>query len=313
MTAGDDTLVVLLPERRRLAAAALDPALAARFGRADRRADATPGETAQLQRHFDLVPAGWPMAALTRHLESGDADTDLWLRADPAFLRVEMGGARLMACGDLGFAPGEAEDLLAPLRPLFGEAGMPISAGAEGRWYLRLARATPVPAFAPPAEALGADVLPFLPVGRDFAKWRALFNEAQVLLHHHPRNAARLAAGLPPVNSLWFWGGGALPDRVAAPFAAVLGEDFELRALAHRAGVADAVADAGATNAGAILADHRRDRDWARVRALVADAGSRLACIEFDFADGVRYAWRRAHRWRLWRRPRDPAQTSAVE
>ena len=306
MTASDDSLVVLLPERRRLAAAALDRDLTLRFGRADRLADATPGETAQLQRHFNLVPAGWPMAALTRQLESGDADTDLWLRADPAFVRAEMGGARLMACGDLGFAPGEADDLLAPLRPLFGEAGMPISAGAEGRWYLRLARATPIPGFAPPAEALGADVLPFLPVGRDFAKWRALFNEAQVLLHNHPRNAARIAAGQPVVNSLWFWGGGVLPDRVDAPFAAVLGEDFELRALAHRAGVADLAADAGS-----ILADHRRDRDWMRVQALAGDAGARFARIEFDFADGVRYAWRRAHRWRLWRGPLDPAQTSA--
>jgi hypothetical protein len=311
MATGDDTLVVLLPERRRLAAAALDPALAMRFGRADRLADATPGETAQLRRHFAPVPDAWPMAALTRQLESGDADTDAWLRADPAFLRVEMGGARLMACGDLGLAPGEAEDLLAPLRPLFGEAGMPISAGAEGRWYLRLARATPLPPFAAPAEALGADVLPFLPVGRDFAKWRALFNEAQVLLHHHPRNAARVAAGLPAVNSLWFWGGGVLPDRVDAPFAAVLGEDFELRALAHRAGIAP-VAVAG----GSVLVDHRRDRDWSRVQAQVLGTGSagdaaRFSRIQVDFADGARYELRPAQRWRVWRRPSDPTQVTA--
>jgi hypothetical protein len=310
---GGDVLVLLLPERRRLAAAALDAPLAARFGRADRPGDATPGETAQLRRHFTLVPDAWPMAALTRLIESGDADADAWLRADPAFVRVEMGGARLMACGDLGFAPGEAEDLLAPLRPVFGEAGMPISAGADGRWYLRLARATPIPDFAPPAEALGADVLPFLPVGRDFAKWRSLFNEAQVLLHHHPRNAARVAAGLPPVNSLWFWGGGALPDRVAAPFAAVLGEDFELRALAHRAGIGDR-----AQAPGSVLADHRRDRDWSRVHAQLLGTGAagdaaRFARILVDFADGARYELRPAQRWRLWRRPRDPAQAGAGE
>jgi hypothetical protein len=306
MSAGDDRLVLLLPERRRLAAAALDADLSRKFGRADRLPDTKPGETAQLQRHFQLVPNGWPMAALTRELESGDAGTDTWLRADPAFARAEMSGARLMACGDLGFAPGEAEELLAPLRALFGDAGMPISAGNEGRWYLRLARATPIPAFAPPAEALGADVLPFLPVGRDFAKWRSLFTEAQVLLHHHPRNAARIAAGLPPVNALWFWGGGALPDRVDAACAAVLGDEVELRALARRAGAGDAVAASGS-----VLADHRRDRDWSRVaEALREGVAGRagFARTVIDFADGVRYELRAAQRWRLWRRPRDPRQ-----
>jgi hypothetical protein len=277
-----------------------------RFGRGDRLADATPGEAAQLQRHFTLVPAGWPMAALTRDLEFGDAGADLWLRADPAFLRVEMGGARLMACGDLGFAAGEAEDLLAPLRPLFGEAGMPISAGAEGRWYLRIARATPIPAFAPPGEALGADVLPFLPVGRDFAKWRALFNEAQVLLHHHPRNAARAASGQAPVNSLWFWGGGALPDRVASDATAAWSDDFELRALARRGGLEDAPQ---AAPPGSALLDHRRDRDWSRIAATLRDGvgGRGVARTLVDFADGVRYELRPAQRWRMWRRPRDPS------
>jgi len=302
VTSGGDALVLLLPERRRLAAAALDPGLARRFGRADRLADGLPGETAQLQRHFELVPSGWPMAALTRELEYGDAGEDAWLRADPSFMRAEMSGARLMASGDLALAPGEAEDLLAPLRPLFGEAGMPISAGSDGRWYLRLARATPIPAFAPPAEALGADVLPFLPVGRDFAKWRALFNEAQVLLHNHPRNAARMASGLPPVNSLWFWGGGALPDRVQCACASVLGDDVELRALAKRSGAREVV-DAS------VLVDHRRDRDWSRVaQALETGVAGRadFARTLVDFADGVRFELRPAQRWRVWRRPADP-------
>jgi hypothetical protein len=297
VSAGGDALVLLLPERRRLAAAALDADLALRFGRADRLPDGAPGEAAQLQRHFTIVPAGWPMAALTRELEFGDADTDTWLRADPAFVRAEMSGARLMACGDLGFADGEAEELLAPLRPLFGEAGMPISAGAEGRWYLRVARSAPIPAFAPPVDVLGADLLPFLPVGRDFAKWRSLFNEAQVLLHNHPRNAARVASGLPPVNSLWFWGGGALPDRVAAGATVAWSEDFEMRALARRAGLEAAP---GTAPPGPGLLDHRRDRDWTRIAAVLRQPSARTLV---DFADGVRYELRPAQRWRFWRRP----------
>src|SRR3546814_7983843 len=38
-------------------------------------------------------------------------------------------------------------------------------------------------------------------------RWRSLLSEAQVVLHNHPWNARREQSGLPPVNSLWFWGG----------------------------------------------------------------------------------------------------------
>jgi hypothetical protein len=306
MPAGGDTLVLLLPERRRFAGQALDARMARTLGRADRLADAAPGETAQLQRHFAPEPAGWPMAAITRAADCGDTGSAAWLRADPAFVRAEMAGVRLMATGDIALAPDEADALLEPLRPVFAEAGLPISAGGAGRWYLRVDPVVDLPAFAPPADALGSDVFPFLPAGADGRRWRALFNEAQVLLHNHPRNAARTAVGLPPVNSLWFWGGGTLPARVDCTSAAVLSEDAEVRALARLAG---ARAVAGET--GSVLADLRRERDWTRVQDVVlADAlnelGVRYDALELDFADGTRFALRRGHRWRFWRRPLDP-------
>jgi hypothetical protein len=37
--------------------------------------------------------------------------------------------------------------------------------------------------------------------------------EAQMTLHGHPLNAAREAAGQRPINSVWFWGCGAMPTR----------------------------------------------------------------------------------------------------
>jgi hypothetical protein len=297
--------IVLLPERRRFAGQPLDPALAARVGRGDRLADAEPGETAQLQRHFSLSPSGWPLAAITRELDRGDAGTDAWLRADPAYVRAEMTGARLMACGEFGVDEDESAALLAALQPLFAEAGMPLDAGGPGRWYIKLPLGTSIPEFAPPAEALGADVFAFLPAGAAGRPWLALANEAQVLLHNHPCNERRTAAGLPPVNSLWFWGGGVLPERVVASAPAVVSEDFELRALARAAGAA---AEPGAS--GGVIVDLRRERDWARVHAVLAEAlagvGTRVDGMVLDFADGVRFVLRAGQRWRVWRRPRDP-------
>src|SRR3546814_9323765 len=101
---------------------------------------------------------------------------------------------------------------LPALRPLFGDAGFPIDAPHPSRWYLRLPHGAKLPAFAEPDDALGADLFDHLAEGSEGRRWRVLLGEAQVVLHNHPRNARRAEQGRPPVNSLWYWGGGVLPD-----------------------------------------------------------------------------------------------------
>src|SRR4051812_12539613 len=91
-------ITLLLPAAERCLQS-LPQALAAALGRADRRPDATAGRTAQLQRHFDVLPRGWPVAALTRQSDAGDAAGSAWLRADPAWVRPDINGARMFACG----------------------------------------------------------------------------------------------------------------------------------------------------------------------------------------------------------------------
>ena len=95
------------------------------------------------------------------------------------------------------------------------------------------------------------------------------------MLHNHPLNAQRIAAGLAPVNSLWFWGAGALPDHVRTRFAGVRSDDERLQALARwparvaaplpprwpRRGRADA------------LFDLRHARDLAALRARLVRTG----------------------------------------
>jgi hypothetical protein len=299
-----DRLVILLPERRRLAGT-LAPDLAARFGRADVLPVGDDGTTAQLRRHFRCTPAGWPLAAITRQAARGDAGDAAWLRADPAYQRAEISGVRLMGHGALGLDADAAAMLQSALRPVFGDAGFALDATDPGRWYLRLPRGTPLPEFTPPDDALGADVFAYQPQGAEGRRWRALANEAQVTLHHHPLNAARVAAGMPPVNSLWFWGGGVLPAKVEGVAGAVLTDDVELRALAAQAGASTASRDAGGE-----LRDARRERDWTRVEASLREAlpalGARFERIVLDFADGTAFALAASQRWRVWRRPKDP-------
>ncbi len=297
----------LLPARMRLGGQPMSPALATALGRAD-RSGVEAGERAQLLRHFDLLPRGWPVAAITRAFDANDANLGAWLRADPAFVRPDLNGARLLACGDaLQLTQADADALLSVLRPLFGDSGMPIDAPRPARWYLRLPREAKLPSMASPDEALGADLFDHLPEGPEGRRWRALLSEAQVALHQHPLNAQRQAAGKPPVNSLWFWGGGVPPDHVTTSHALVQSNEVTLRALAKAAKI-DGIDLTGKLGL-AGLVDLRAVRDLRELDThWFAPALQRLrmgamTSLHLDCEDGAQFTLARNQRWRFWRKP----------
>ncbi len=301
---------LLLPERSRLAEQRLPIELGQWLARADRALVTT----SQRSRMFDVLPRGWPVAAATRQREAGDAANAAWLRADPVFVQPDMSGARLMAHGPaLSLTAEDAEALLAPLKPLFGDTGFPIDAAAPWHWYLRLPLGAKMPVFTSPDDALGADVFDLLPEGNDGRRWRALLSEAQVLLHNHPCNAERVARGLLPINSLWFWGPGPLPDHVRCEFSHVHSDDDAVQAFAFLANVPasslPARWPAGGGDDGHRVFDLRELRNLAALQAewfvpVMADlAAGRLDIATYDFADGARYTLEARQRWRFWRRP----------
>ena len=242
------------------------------------------------------------MAAISRQADCGDASHHAWLRADPAYVRPDMGTVRLLACGDMNISADEAESFLKPLRPLFGDVGFPVSTGAPSRWFLMLPRESKIPSFATPAEAVGGDVFAHMPEGPEGRRWRSLLNEAQIVLHNHPLNEQRIAVGLLPVNSVWFWGGGVLPDRVNCSAQSVVSPDDELLALCRSAGVSTEPNAAGSQ-----IIDCRRERNWSRFESDqlgngLGQLGKRYARLTLDFADGTRFVFEPKQRWRLLRR-----------
>ena len=301
-------LTLLLPATRRFAGMVLPQVLSLALGRADRVAHDV-GEQAQLDRHFRLLPDRWTPAALTRVVDGGIEDARLsgWLRADPAYIRPDINGARLLATGDtLGIDANDVEALLPTLRPLFGDTGFMLDAPHPGRWYLRLPRESKLPAFATPSQALGEDVFEHIPGGAEARRWRVLASEAQVVLHNHPRNAERAAAGKPPINSLWFWGGGVLPDHVVGTSLTLYSDDPLLHGLAGIGKLEHMPLDAFTDFNSDALVDLRLQRD---PRALVdawmlpAAAGAKSREVMFDFADGPGFVLQAAQRWRFWRSP----------
>jgi hypothetical protein len=309
----------LLPPQAQLMGR-LPPPFAAMLGRSDVVPATDPGERAQLLRYFDLQPHGWPVAALTRQSDVGDAAQSAWLRADPAWIRPDINGARLFACGEaLQLTQQDSDAFLPALQPLFGDAGFLIDAPVPSRWYLRLPHDAKLPEFAEPADALGADVFEYLPRQDDTRSWSTLLSEAQVVLHNHPRNARRIAAGKPPINSLWFWGGGVPPDNVTVKVAAVEADDSLLRALAMASTTKIAALPAAWSAPQCdMLVDLRAMRDleiivenWL-LPATIALRRRVVQQVQLDFSDGSGYRLARHQNWRFLRKPLDRFRNPTV-
>jgi hypothetical protein len=306
-------VMLLLPPWSVFGRQGLSPELGKAFGRADASVPAATGGDALLQRHFTATPAHWAPAALTRQADAGDAAGSAWLRADPAHVRPDMNGARLLGIGErLSLSQLDVDALLPALKPVFGDSGFALDAPTPTRWYLRLLREARFPQFSPPDAALGEDLFEHQPDGPEGRRWRALLNEVQIVLHNHPWNAQRAERGLVPINALWVWGGGLLPDRIAAEAQQAYSDDDLVQALIRIAGGG---ANALPQNFGAVeiagtdgvLCDLRRfrdlaalQRDWLLPAVRALHAGGYKTLI-LDAADGSRLQLAPGQRWRFWR------------
>lgn len=252
-----------------------------------------------------------PVAALRHYCHADRADRNAWLCADPAWVRSEATGARLMAWPLIDVTVDEARALAASVQPLLGDAGMPLAIDAANEWCIRLADGAQLPAFVAPQSALGAALLDCLPPGDAGRAWRRLFSEVQIVLHAHSVNAARIAAGQHPVNALWFWGAGALPHAVATDVRVIATHDDALRGLAKVAHAAciepvpDGLQAAGEGDALLDLAVASAGQDFDAWLAAFRQAlrTHRFATIELTFASGERVRIRHRHRFRFWRHP----------
>ncbi|MEO8671892.1 MAG: phosphoglycerate mutase [Tahibacter sp.] len=310
------TLNLALPPLRRLVAdaAIAQGALARWCARGDRLPDAPAGRSVWTRELFQFAGTSVPVAALTRDIDAADATGFAWLRADPAHVRADMSTARMLACGDMGLTPAECQELLQPLKPLFGDSGFPIDSPVPSRWYLRAPAGAMLPTFATPDDVLGDDLKRHLPDGAQGRRWRSLLSEAQIILHNHPVNAARAERGAMPVNSLWFWGAGTLPEWVKSSLTRALSNDPSVIALANRAKVAHGTPGSLESSLSDLSRTERALLDLDDASGL-ADLNSRwlpaidqllakrkLAELRLLFASGERYAIRPSQRWRFWRR-----------
>lgn len=258
-----------------------------------------------------------PVAAITRVADMGVVDNEWWIRADPVYLEAHRD--RLVLHAGLGLTGPEAERLAAELNESLALDGWLLRAPHPERWYLKpdgdsAITTTPLPV------AVGQDIHPLLPRGREQRAWHTRLNELQILLHTSPVNAAREAQGRLPANSVWFWGGGRLPRLRLVNWASIWANDPLSLGLARLAGIP---AHSLPPNAGHVLKQACRGNElvvladpaqmpenpqnltdnWISPLLKAVHAG-KLSSLTVLADTGPEFRYVRRCRWRLWRRQR---------
>lgn len=305
-------ITVWLPSPKRLQRIGVWLDVARLLARADRLPDASDGLSALVAHSFALTPNRLSEAALSRLADCGDAAHGNWLRADPVSLGADQSSLRLMAFSGLDLDHAAAEDLAAALKPLFGDIGYELTVVKPDRWYLRLADGSEIPEFSPPERVLGDRLDEHLPAGTSGLRWQRLLTEAQMSLHAHRLNQKRQQQGQMPINSLWFWGGGRLPNRVQTTVTRVHSADPVVHGLSRHA---ERAFHADFSEA---LQAPRSAHDLFDLRAAFADPDLRATLlsalqswlqsgvpVHVAFESGERLYIKPWHRFRFWRKPLD--------
>jgi hypothetical protein len=263
-----------------------------------------------------------PVAAISRQAIAADSHDQWWL-GTAVHLQSVHDHVRLTQV--LALSGDEWAMLARGYLQALGADGLHWEQGSGSSAFLRAA--APLEAETQdPARSMGRDVHDALPRGRDAPRLKRLMTELQMWLYDHPINRTRERGGLPVVNGLWLWGGGALPPAPRpGGLPRLFSDDLFLRGLWRMAGTssqplpsstgAGIIATASEQPSVAIgLALHQLpgendgermkalDREWLEPALLALRRGA-LREFRLHMNDRL-FIVRRNDLLRFWRRPR---------
>lgn len=272
-------------------------------------------ESAVLQGYFGLGAGELAIAALERLAGTGLRDSACWWRADPVHLAPDRDQLVMLPQKSLAVTREEMQQIAETFNKSYSAESFMLEASRPECGYLKVSKDWHCHGWDPQRIA-GRAVTEFMPSGADEKVVRRLMTEIQMLLHEHPVNQAREAAGQPTINSLWLWGGGQLPARVTQSPARVITNLPLVQGLAKLAGqpgerwpVDLDVHDAGGEWLVA-LSMHEFDGDVSRVdRELVAPLWrmllrGKVQSVQFYPGSKHIYELARPAARRFWRRTR---------
>jgi hypothetical protein len=252
------------------------------------------------------------LAALRLWGQTGERPVAWIAAADPVYMEPQLDRLFLHALRAEDLGRSEIRRLFDGLQQSLGDAAVLGFAVLGDCGYIQSQQPMTTASF--PASVLDAqNPDDWLPSASSAAATLRLISEVEMSLHQHPVNAERQSRGLPPVNSLWIWGGGRAPQQSSAPLPPLFADDPLLRGYWHSVGAAtadwpgtiDACLDAAEGSFVAAMRNATRDAT-ALHSALHAlrDAlrSGRLHRGVLLSADGIRATLRRSDRLRVWRR-----------
>lgn len=155
--------------------------------------------------------------------------------ATPVHYTAEMASVRLSADGMLALSPALAETLASDFNRIWQGSGIRMMAAVgtapvSAHLFCIFDRALEV-LTRDPEDVLDRHIEEFLPTGADSARLRQLISETEMWLFEHAANRARTQSGLPVINGLWFWGGGAPIASLPAVQGWAAGDDLFFNAF----------------------------------------------------------------------------------
>ena len=156
-------------------------------------------------------PGHAPWAALERLASGGQSSNEAWAWIAPCHCQVGMDSVTLHNPSALQLAEADSRALMEAMAPYFSEDGITLAFDTPGRWLARGEVFRDL-ATASLDRVIGQNVNAWMTASKQAKPLRRLQSEMQMLLYTHPVNDARLARGLPAVNTFWVSGAGALPE-----------------------------------------------------------------------------------------------------
>jgi len=154
-----------------------------------------------------------------------------YLYADPVYLSLQRDTFFLEKKLTGDFTQNEIKNLCEALNETFKDDSRAFVLNDQGQLFLELKKEPHIKTTSI-AHIKRQSIKLFMPQGDEAMAWHAFMNEIQMFLFDHPLNQDRLRRELLPLNSIWFSGGGVIPQSIQNPYTAIFSNtEFLKKAL----------------------------------------------------------------------------------
>jgi hypothetical protein len=165
--------------------------------------DDVPGHSALRSVLSGLAATTSPAELRARSFGLKSAQTGHWIALELCYWQIEQMGARWLAHGArLSLSKEHFQKIAAALSDLLNDSSTQLVMHENGLSLWVSDQVETVGSYFPD-EVSGAQMKDFLPQSK---YWRRCLNEAQMQLSQLELQLERAEAGLPSINSVWFWG-----------------------------------------------------------------------------------------------------------